>query len=88
MEWTVTCRVGAIKCRAFAVPAGVASLDLARKKLSAGAATLLAGVLKFNAVLTELNLTYNSVGTEGAKALASSLEVNAVLTSLNLWGNK
>jgi hypothetical protein len=42
-------------------------------------AKAIAEALKVNAVLTTLNLGYNSIGDEGAKAIAEALKVNAVL---------
>ena len=44
----------ALQCDAFNVPLGAASLDLSYKRLSAAAATLLAGVLKGNTTITSL----------------------------------
>merc|ERR1712137_628623 len=82
------CKVGGIKCRAFKVPAAATSLNLNDRHLHQGAATLLAGVLKFNAVLTDLNLYLNKIGPEGATAIAKALEVNRVLTNLQLGLNK
>merc|ERR1712137_484751 len=82
------CKVGGIKCRAFKVPAAATSLNLNDRHLHQGAATLLAGVLKFNAVLTDLNLYLNKIGPEGATAIAKALEVNRVLTECNVRGNK
>ena len=82
-----TSKLGALKCDAFDLGPNVASLDLSRKDISSAVVTLLAGVIKFNAVLTSLDLNNNTVGPEGAKALANALQVNAVLTSLNLFDN-
>ena len=51
-------------------------------------AILIASDLKFMAVLTTLNLEYNSIGVEGAIAIAEALKVTAVLTNLDLRANK
>jgi Ran GTPase-activating protein (RanGAP) involved in mRNA processing and transport len=50
-------------------------------------AILIASDLKFMAVLTELVLFDNNIGSEGAKAIAEALKVNAVLTSVDLQIN-
>ena len=83
-----TSKLGALKCDAFDLPVGVASLNLSNKRIGQAAVPLLAGVMKFNAVLTTLNLNSNDFGVEGGKALEQALRVNAVLTSLNLNDNK
>jgi len=44
--------------------------------------------LKVNAVLTNLHLSWNKIGSEGAKAIAEALKVNAVLTKLDIRANK
>ena len=49
-----TGRLGSLKCSAFEVPKGATACDLSREEIKPGAAALLAGVLKFNAVLTDL----------------------------------
>ena len=49
---------------------------------------LLAGVLKFNGSLKELNLAVNDLGPEGAKAIAKGLSNNGSLTECNLRKNK
>ena len=51
---STTSKLGALKCDAFDVPLTATSLDLRGRSLGSAAATLLAGVIKFNGVLTEL----------------------------------
>ena len=51
-----------------------------------GAATITGG-LERNEVLTELNVSWNSIGPAGAAALAEALQGNAVLTSLDVSFN-
>jgi len=55
--------------------------------LQAANTILIASDLKFMAVVTTLDLGYNSIGVEGAKAIAEALKVNAVLTELHLSNN-
>ena len=47
----------------------------------------LAGALRVNAVLTNLNVGGNVLGPEGGKAFAAALQVNRVLTRLDLRYN-
>ena len=49
-----TSKLGAIKCDAFDLPVGTTSLDLSGKRISSAAGTLLAGVVKGNASLTQV----------------------------------
>ena len=49
-----TGRLGSLKCSVFEVQKGARKCDLSSKRVGPAAATLLAGVLKFNAVLTNL----------------------------------
>ena len=46
---STTSKLGALKCDNFDVPAAATSLNLSGKQIGPGAATLLAGVVKFNA---------------------------------------
>ena len=50
-------------------------------KIGVEGAKAIVEALKVNAVLTELNLYYNSIGYDGAKAIAEALKVNPVLTN-------
>jgi hypothetical protein len=50
-------------------------------------AILIASDLKFMAVVTTLDLQFNSIGNEGAKAIAEALKVTAVVTTLRLNSN-
>ena len=49
-----TGRLGSLRCSVFEVQKGATKCDLSSKKLGPAAATLLAGVVKFNAELKEL----------------------------------
>eukprot|EP00900_Chrysochromulina_parva_P004741 jgi/Chrpa1/14268/Chrysochromulina_OHIO_Genome00023807-RA len=50
-------------------------------------AILIASDLQFMAVLTSVDLRFNSIGDDGAKAIAEALKVNAVMTTLSLGRN-
>ena len=51
------------------------------------AACLISVLLRFNASLTSLDLTYNKIRDDGATSLAGALRVNASLTELSLRNN-
>ena len=51
---STTSKLGALKCDAFDLPLTATSLDFSGSRLGSAAATLLAGVIKFSAVLTTL----------------------------------
>ena len=53
----------------------------------AGAAAI-GEALKFNAVLTKLDIGYNRIGDEGAAAIGEGLKCNAVLKELRLFNNQ
>jgi len=80
--------LGSIKCDWFEVHETATSLNCNAKNLNAARAILLASALKFNAVLTSLNLagdlfsSEGHIGPEGATAIAEALKVNRVLTTL------
>ena len=79
------CRLGAIQCDAFTLPAGALSADLSSKGIGPGAAVLLAGVLKCNTQLMTLQLASNDLAGETPYIRASdvqgmSKEVGALVT--------
>jgi len=84
-------KLGHIKCDAFHLPAGFASLNLSHQGITTSSATLLAGLLKSNSSLTSLDLSYNILfatsGPAFARALAPGIAANGSLTSLGLDGN-
>ena len=75
-------------CDAFELGEWVQSLDYSGKSLDPATATLLAGVLKANTVLTELNLdsgggpNFAGIGPQGATAFAEGLKGNSGLTKV------
>jgi hypothetical protein len=86
---STTSKLGSLKCDAFVVPADAISVDLSNKQIRPAAATLLAGVLKFNASLTKISLGGNQIGDTGAVALGNALRGSKVLKlqELELWRN-
>jgi len=60
-------------------------LDL--RGVGVSGALVLSDLLKFSAVLTELDLAGNNISPEGAVAISEALKVNAVLTTLDLFNN-
>ena len=74
----------ALRCDAFELPRGATACDLSRRQLGPAAATLLAGLLKFNGTLTDLELRDNPLGAEGVAAIARALHSNTTLASLTL----
>jgi hypothetical protein len=61
--------------------------DFSSQNLRPADAILIACDLKFMAVVTTLDLRFNSIGNEGAKAIAEALKVTAVVTTLRLNSN-
>ena len=66
-------RLDSVVCETFDLPVGAAAVNLAGKRIGSAAAVLLAGVMKFSAVLTSLDISRNGIGAEGVKAMASAL---------------
>ena len=75
-----------LNCAAFDLPVGANTMS-GRKNMGDAGAVLLAGVLKFNNVLTELNLRACQIGDQGASDLAKALKANAVVTTVDLLKN-
>jgi hypothetical protein len=48
----------------------------------------LAGALKVNTSVADINFAYNAIGAEGASALADALKVNMSVTTIQLSGNE
>ena len=61
--------------------------DFSSQNLRPADAILIASDMKFMAVVTTLDLGFNSIGNEGAKAIAEALKATAVLTTLRLNSN-
>ena len=76
-----------LRCDAFELLESDVSLSLCERSLEAGAVQLLAGLLRHNTTLRELDLSAADVDKVGAGALASALESNAALLALRLAHN-
>ena len=66
--------------------ANTTSLDLSNCNITPHGAITLASALRCNTRITDLNLSYNTIGSEGAKAIADSLPSTSI-TRLNLSSN-
>ena len=62
-------------------------VSLKENALEAPAVKLLAGLLRHNRVLTDLDLTATDIDPIGALAIAATLETNKVLTALRMKFN-
>ena len=82
---TRTSKLGSLKCDAFELPVGATSLDLRGKRpIGSAAATLLAGVVKHNAVLKTVDVSHNSqIEGEAAQQLAAAALGSASLEMLS-----
>ena len=85
------CKLAYARCDAFELLEGTPALSLRETDMSEeavpGGLALLAGLLKHNASVKELDLTAADVGPEGAKCLAQALEANTALSTLRLRYN-
>lgn len=77
-------RIGFMRCDAFDVLEGHKLLSLKEVALEPGAGRLLAGLLKHNPVVTDVDLTATDLEREAAADLASMIEFNQRLTVLRL----
>ena len=82
-----SCRLGYMRCDGFELLEGEKSLSLREKPLEAGAVCLLAGLLRFNRTLQDIDLCACEIEKSGASALAACLEFNTSLTALKLSWN-
>ena len=88
LEANCACCLSQIRCDMFEIEENAQVLDLTARKLSAAAAKLLCGVLKFNTTLESVALCGCSIDGEGAKAMEVALSANRSLNALDLSGNK
>jgi len=79
--------LGCMRCDAFDLRETDAVLNLKEEKLEATCVRLIAGLLKRNSNLEELDLTASDVEDTGVMALASALAVNTTLSKLTLTYN-
>jgi len=87
LQPSCSCPLGFLRCDDFELHQGEEVLDLRERRLAPGATKLLAGLLRFNGTLKELDLTATDVDTEGAQAILATLETNTTLTALRLAHN-
>jgi hypothetical protein len=76
-----------LTCDEWAIEPSTTSLDLSKKGLKSADATLLAGVLKGNEVVSELNVSNCSMSTVAAEAFGGMLLVNKTLQTLDVSDN-
>ena len=75
------------RTNAFDVLEGISKLSLEETAMGTGAICMLAGVLKHNAMVREVNLSAAGVTSEGAAALAIALRANSAVAVLRLLHN-
>ena len=78
-----TSKLGAFKCDAFDLLVGTTSLNLSQS-LGPAATIMLAGIIKFNASLTECNLRDNSLGVEGWTIIFNALR-DSPTSKITTW---
>jgi len=81
------CRIGYLRCDAFDLMPGEKVLSLKETALGSGAAMALAGCLKHNHSLTDLDLTATDIEPHIAVAIGSTFEINSALAALRLAFN-
>jgi len=81
------CQIGYLRCDAFDLMPGEKVLSLKECALGAGAAMALAGCLKHNHSLTDLDLTATDIEPPIAVAIGTSFELNSALAALRLGFN-
>lgn len=74
----------------MARPSGqvIDAINLQKKKLGPLSGVVTAALIRTNATLTSLNLSYNSVGAAGASALVEAVAFNTALQQLDLRHNR
>ena len=81
------CKVGYLRCSAFELHEGDQVLSLRERSLEPGAPLLLAGLLKHNSTLYDLDVSACEIDRAGAAAFAAVLEYNATLKALRVAYN-
>ena len=81
------CHIGSIACDSFEIKVGSSQLDYHCESLEPGATKLLCGVLKYNAVITALNLSGRSIATDAASTLAIAIKANTTSKRPNAFCN-
>ena len=81
------CCLSYLRCDAFEVLEGDKTLSLREQPLESGAVRLVAGVLRHNRTIQDVDLTATDLESEGAIALASILEFNTSLSAFRMLYN-
>lgn len=90
LEWNhIGCNKEAFKllCDGISINSGLELLDLRNNQISDECTLELAGALKHNKTLKDVDLRWNSIGVKGARAFYDLLNVNTTLTQVQLGGN-
>ena len=82
-----SCRLAYLRCNEFEILEDDNVCSFAEKPFEASTIELLAGVLRHNATLCELDLTAADIDDAGASTLAAALSSNTVLTKLTMFYN-
>jgi len=87
LETSSTMRLGYMRCDAFDIMESDKDIDMHEERLEPSAVRLLAGLLKCNTKLEELDLSAADVDDEGGNALAEVFSHNLALAKLKLLYN-
>ena len=87
LEPNCTCCINSISCAAFDIIHGSDQIVMHNDLLDEGAARLLFGVLKYNKLITTLNLGGRGIQTDAASILAKAISHNSTLKSVDLSDN-
>jgi len=87
LNQTSACRLGFLRCDAFDMVEGQELLSLHETPLEPAMVRLIAGLVKRNDVLRELDLCATDLEISGATAIACALEFNSTLSALRLTYN-
>lgn len=80
-------KLGFLRCEAFEIFEGQKIVSLREKVLEPHVVRMLAGLLKKNKTLLDLDLTATDLEGVGAAAIAMVIEINTTLTDLRLKFN-
>ena len=87
LEQNCTCKVNSMTCDPFEIRHGSDEILIHDETLGAGAAQLLFGVLKYNALIQVLNLRSRGIQPNAASILAVAVQHNSTLRKIDLSDN-
>ena len=87
LEPDCTCHVRYIMTEDFEIREGAKDLHIKSEQLSSGAAQLLAGVFKYNNLITSLDLSGRGIEVQAASVFATAVQHNTTLKSIDLSNN-